>query len=172
MQLKVLNKYQSTHYTTHILFLFIRKKTLIIPKDLLSTEERDWGEKKSGEWIRKFFTFQFSCSVMSDSLWPHGPQLTRLPCPSPSPRVCLSSCPLNQWWHPTISSSVTSFFSCLQSFSVSESFPMSRLFISGGQSIGASASASVLSMNIHSGVISFRIDWFDLAVPETLKSLL
>ena len=90
----------------------------------------------------------FSHWVMSDSLWPHGLQHTRPPCPSPSPRVCPSSCPMNQWCHPTISSSVVPFSSCLQSFPVSGSFPMSRLFTSGGQSVGASTSASVLSMNI------------------------
>ena len=98
----------------------------------------------------------FSHSVMSDSLQPHGLQYIRLPCPSPSPRVCSKSHPLSQWCHPTISSSVTPFSSCLQSFPASGSFPMSRLFISGGQSIGASASASVLPMNIQ--------DWFPLGM--------
>ena len=88
-----------------------------------------------------------SCQVMSDSLRPHGLQHTRFPCPSPSPRVCPSSCPLNWCCHPTIFSSVTLFF-CLQSFSASGSFPMSWLFASGGQNIGASASAPVLPMNI------------------------
>ena len=78
----------------------------------------------------------FSCSIVSDSLPPHA----RLPCPSPSPRVCSNSCPLSQWCHPTISSSVVSFSSCLQSFPASGSFPMSRLFASRGQTIGASAS--------------------------------
>ena len=79
----------------------------------------------------------FSCSVMSDSLWPYGLQHTRLPCPSLSPRVCSNSCSLSRWCHPTISSSVT-HFSCHQSFPASGSFPVSRLFASGGQSIGAS----------------------------------
>ena len=90
----------------------------------------------------------FSCSVMSDSLRPPGLQHTRLPCPSASPELCSNSCPLSQGCHPTILSSVIPFFSCLQSFPAPESFPMSRLFASGGQSIRTSASASVLPMNI------------------------
>ena len=85
---------------------------------------------------------------MSDSLWPHGLQHARLPCPSTTPRACSNSCPLSWWYHPTISSSVVPFSSCLQSFPVSEFFPMSQFFTSGGQSIQASASASVLPMNI------------------------
>ena len=97
---------------------------------------------------------QFSHSVMSICLWPHGLQHARLPCPSPTPRACPNSCPLSQWCHPTISSSVIPFSSCLQSFPASESFPMSQFFASGGQSIGASASASILPMNIQ--------DWFPL----------
>ena len=91
---------------------------------------------------------QFSCSVVSDSLRPHGVQHTRLPGASPSPRVCSNSCPLSWWCHPTISSSVVPFSSCLQSFPASESFPMSQFFVPGGQSIGVSVSTSVLSMNI------------------------
>ena len=89
----------------------------------------------------------FRRSVMSDSLRPHGLQHTRLPCPSLSPWVCSNSCLLSPWCHPTILSSV-SFSSCLQSFPASGSFLMSWLFTSGGQSIGASASASVLPLNI------------------------
>ena len=91
---------------------------------------------------------------MSNSLWPHGLQHARPPCPSPTPRVYSNSCPLSPWCHPTISSSVVPFFPRLQSFPVSESFPMSQLFASGGQSIGVSTSASVLPMNIQ--------DWFPL----------
>ena len=87
-------------------------------------------------------------SVMSDSLWSHGLQHARLPCPSPSPRICSDSCPLNWWCHQTISSSIIPFSFCLQSFPASGSFPVSWLFSSGGRSIGASASVSVLSMNI------------------------
>ena len=90
----------------------------------------------------------FSHSFMSNSLLPHGLQQDRLPCPSPSPRVCSNSCPLSQWCHPTISSSVVPISSHLQSFPASGSFPMSWLFPSGGQSIGASASASVFPKNI------------------------
>ena len=97
---------------------------------------------------------QFSCSVVSDSLQPHGLQHTRPPCPSPTPGVYSNSCPLSQWCHPTISSSVVPFSSCLQSFPASGSFQISQFFTSGGQSIGVSASASVLPINIQ--------DWFPL----------
>ena len=89
----------------------------------------------------------FSHQVVSNSLGPYGLQCARPPCSSPSPGVCPSSCPLNRCCHPTISSSVTLFF-CFQSFPVSESFPMSQLFTSGGQSIGVPASVSVLPLNI------------------------
>ena len=94
-----------------------------------------------------FSSVQFSHSVVSNSLWPHGPQNARLPCPSPTPGVYPNSCPLSQRCHPTISSSVVPFSSCPQSFLASGSFPMSQLFASGSQSIGVSASASVLPMN-------------------------
>ena len=90
----------------------------------------------------------FSCSVMSDSLWPHGLQHARLPCPSLSPRVCSNSCPLSRWRHPIISSSVLPFSSCPQSFPASGFFSMSQLFVLVGRSIRASASASVLPVNI------------------------
>ena len=90
---------------------------------------------------------QFSCSVMSDSLRPHGLQCTRLAGPSPTLGAYSNSCPLHQWWHPTISSSVIPFSFYFQSFPTQESFQMSQFFISGGQSIGVSASASVLPMN-------------------------
>ena len=99
---------------------------------------------------------QFSHSVMSDSLQPHRLQHARLPCPSPSPKAYSNSCPLSWWCHPTISSSVVPFSSCLQSFPASGSFPLSQFFATGGQSIGASASASVLPMNIQ--------DWFPLGL--------
>ena len=85
---------------------------------------------------------------MSDSLWPHGLQNTRLPCPSLSSGVCSNSCPLSRWCRPTISSSVVPFSSRLQSFPASGFFPKSQIFASGGHSIGASASTSVLLMNI------------------------
>ena len=93
-------------------------------------------------------SLQFSCSVLSNSLWPPGLQHTRLPCPSPTPRAYSNSCPSRRWCHATISSSVVPFSSRLQSFPASGSFPMSQFFTSGGQSIGVSASASVLPMNI------------------------
>ena len=102
---------------------------------------------------------------MSDSLQPHGLQHSRLPCPSPSLGACSNSCPLSQWYHSTILSSVGPFSFCLQSFPASGSFPMSWHFTSGGRSIGAWAK--------YSGLISFRMDWSDLlAVQGTLKSLL
>ena len=102
----------------------------------------------------KINSVQFSRSVVSDSLRPHGLQHARPPCPSPTPRVYSNSCPLSQWCHPTISSSVVPFSFRLQSFPASGSFPMSQSFASGGQSIGASASASVLPMN--------TLDWSPL----------
>ena len=105
----------------------------------------------------------FSRQVMSDSWWPHGLQHARLPCPSPSPWVCSNSCPLSQWFHPTISSSVTPFSSCPQSFPASGSFPKSWLLTLGGQSMGASASAPIISMNIQG--------WFPLGLTD-LSSLL
>ena len=90
---------------------------------------------------------QLSHSVVSDSLWPHGLQHTRPPCPSPTPGVYSNSCPLSWWYHPTISSSVVPFSSCPQSLPASGSFQMSQLFASGSQIIGVSASTSVLPMN-------------------------
>ena len=90
------------------------------------------------------YTVQFSCSVMSYSLRPHELQHARPPCPSPTPRVHSNPCPLSQWCHPTISSSVIPFSSCPQSFPASGSFQMSQLFAWGGQSTGVSASASFL----------------------------
>ena len=90
---------------------------------------------------------QFSRLVMSDSLRPHESQLTRPPCPSPTPGVHSNSCPLSRWCHPAISSSVVPFFSCPQSLPASKSFPMSQVFPWGGQSIGVSALASVFPMN-------------------------
>ena len=114
----------------------------------LSSRTRDWTwalavkVTNPNHWL-----LLFSHSFMFDSLWPHGLQHTRLPCASLSPRVCSNSRPLSQWCHPTISSSVVPFSSCPRSFPASGSFPISWLFPSGGQSIGASA--SVLPMNIH-----------------------
>ena len=114
----------------------------------------------------------FSLSVMSDSLQPHGLQHTRLPCPPPSPGVPSNSRPLSQWCHPTISSSVTPFSSCPQSFSASGSFPVSWLFASGGQKV-LELQLQHQSFQWIFRVDFFRIDWFDfLAVQETLKTLL
>ena len=97
---------------------------------------------------------QFSHSVVSDSLWPHELQHARPPCPSPTPGVHSNSRPSSRWYHPAISSSVVPFSSCLQSFPASGSFPMNKFFTSGGQSIGVSASVSVLPVDIQ--------DWFPL----------
>ena len=108
-------------------------------------------------WMYTLFTFcsvQFSHLVVSDSLWPHGLQKARLPCLSLSPGVSSNSCSLNQWCYPTISSSVIPFSSCLKSFPASGSFPVSQLFASDGESIGASA--SVLPVNIQG--------WFPLGL--------
>ena len=102
----------------------------------------------------QFNSVQSSRSVVSDSLQTHGPRHAKLPCPSRTPGACSNSCPSSWWCHPTISSSVIPFSSHLQSFPASGSFPTSQFFASGGQSIGVSASASVLPMNIQ--------DWFPL----------
>ena len=110
-------------------------------------------------------------SVMSDSLWLHGLQHTWLSCPSPSSGACSNTCPLSWWCHPTISSSIIPFSSCLQSFPASGSFLVSGPFSSGSKRI--SFSFSISPFNKYSGLISFRTDWFDLlAVQGTLKSLL
>ena len=103
-----------------------------------------------------FHSVQLSHSVMSNSLQPHGLQHTRLPCPSSTPGACSNSCLLSQWWHPTILSSVIPFSFCSQFFPASGSFPVSWFFVSGNQSIGASASASVLPKTIR--------DWFPLGL--------
>ena len=103
---------------------------------------------------REYLLLQFSCSVVSKSLRPNELQYARLPCPTPIPRAYSNSCPSGWWCHPTISSSIVPFSSHLQSFPTSGSFPVSQFFASGGQSIGVSASASVLPMNIQ--------DWFPL----------
>ena len=97
--------------------------------------------------IHPISSVQFSRSVVSDSLWPHEPQHARLPGPSPTPGVYPNSCPLSWWCHPIISSSVVPFSSCLQFFSASGSFQKHQLFTSCGQSIGLSASTSVLEKN-------------------------
>ena len=98
--------------------------------------------------VKGINSVHFSSVSESNYLQPHGLQHARLPCPSPTPRACSNSCPSSQWCHPTISSSVTPFSFCLQSFPASGSSPMSRFFASDGQSIGVRASASALPMNI------------------------
>ena len=117
----------------------------IAQRTLLNALWRSGGKGSLGE--NQFSSVQFSHSVMSSSFRPHGRQHTRPPCPSPTPRVYSNSCPLSRGCHPTISSSVVPFSSRLQSFPASESLQMSQLFASGGQSIGVSASTSVLPMN-------------------------
>ena len=127
--------------------------------------------------INHFSSVQFSHSVMSDSLRPHGLQHARHPCPLPTPGVYSNSCPLNQWCHPTISSSVISFSSCLQSFPASGSFQMNQFFASGIRINTSpkywSFSFSISPSNEYSILISFRMEWLDLLVVQgTLKSLL
>ena len=119
--------------------------------------EASWWERltcSDGLDRAQFSSVQFSRSVVSDSLQSHGLQNARPPCPSPTPGVYLNSCPLSWWCHPTISSSVIPFSSCPQSFPASWSFPTSQFFTSGDQSIGVSASASVIPENIQ--------DWLPL----------
>ena len=119
-------------------------KLFTIKKVCLKMIARNWSNIKHPlnlSWV------QFSCSAVSNSLWPHGLQHARPPCPSPTPGVYSNSSPLSRWCHPTISSSVIPFSACPQSFPASGSFQMSQLFPSGGQRIGVSASTSVFPMN-------------------------
>ena len=118
-----------------------------VPSGNLPSSAPNWGSLVS---------VQFSCSGVSDSLRPHGLQHARLPCPSPTLRAYSNSCPSSRWCHTAISHSVVPFSTRLQSFPASGSFPMSQFFSSGGQSIGASASASLLPMNIQ--------DWFPIGL--------
>ena len=111
---------------------------------------------------RIFSSVQFSRSVLSNSLWPQGLHHARPPCPSPTPGVYWNSCPSSWWCYPTISSSVIPFSSCPQSFLASGSFPVSQLFASGDQSIGVSASASVLPLNIQDWFPSGTTGWISL----------
>ena len=124
------------------------------PFSVMKTKKEDFQDQMqlfilpSNKKKRNLQIVKFSCSVVSDSLRPPGLQHTRIPCPSPTPGACSNSCPSSRWCHPTISSSVDPFSSCLQSFPASGSFLTSQFFASGGQSIEVSASASVLSMDI------------------------
>ena len=131
---------------------FYLEKSEKLAKKISKFKTKYWSQ-----WIFLYISshsVKLSHSVMSDYLRPHGLQHATRPCPSPTPWACSNSCPLSQWCHPTISSSVIPFSSCLQTFPSSQSFLMSQFFTSGGQSIGVSASASVLPMNIQ--------DWFPL----------
>ena len=130
------------------------------------------------EWIKCDIhiqlNIQFSHSVMTYSFQPHGLQHTRLPCPSPAPGTCSNLCLSSSWCHPAISSSVAPFSSCLRSFPASGSFPMSQFCASGSQSIGVSASASSLPMNIQdwfplglTGWISFQAKWLSRVFSNT-----
>ena len=125
--------------------------------------------KEINEYTR-MLSVQFSCSVMSDSLWPCELQHSRLSCPSPTLGACSNSCPLSWWCHPTISSCVIPFSFCLQSFPASGSFPMSQFFASGSQSIGASASVSVLAVNTQ-GWLPLGVNWFDLLAVQVIVIL-
>ena len=112
------------------------------------------------QWNIQFSSVAQSCLTLC---FPIGLEHDRLPCPSPTPGACSNSCPSSRWWHPTISSSVIPFSSCLQSFPASGSFLVSHFFASGGQSVGDSASASVLPMNIQ--------DWLPLGLSDLISLL-
>ena len=122
------------------------------------------------KWVIWKRLLLFSHSVVSDSLQPHGLQHPRLPCPSPSPWACSNSCPLSWWYHPTISFSVIPFSSRLQAFPASGSFPVSQLFTSGGQSIGVSASSSVLPMNTQDWSPLWWTSWISLQPRDSQES--
>ena len=128
--------------------------------------EAHWGCINGRDGIKIQLSVQFSHSAMSSSLWLHGLEHDRPPCPSPTPRVYSNSCPLSWWCHPTISSSLVPFSSHLQSFPTSGSFPVSQFFAPGGQSIGVSASALVLPMNIRT---CFPEDWSPFCPRDSLS---
>ena len=117
-----------------------------------------------------FSLVQFRRSVMSNSSWPHGLQHARLPCPSPTPKAYSNSCPLSWWCHPTISSSVVPFSSCLQSFPASGYFSKSQFFPLGGQSNGVSASASVLPVNNQDCFLLGLTSWISLSLKGSQES--
>ena len=126
--------------------------------------------KKKSHFLTMLSSVQFSFSVVSKSLQPHRLQHTRLPCPSPTPGACWNSYPSSQWCHPAISSSVAPFSSCLQSFPIFQSFPIGSVLCIRWPKYW-SFSFSISPSNEYSGLISFRIDWFDLfAVEGTLES--
>ena len=131
-----------------------------------------WSKNLANKKNKNTPSVQFSHSVVSDSLQPHGLQHSRLPCPSPTPRAYSNSCPLSQWCHPTISSSVVPFSSCPQSFPASGSFQMSQFFTSGGQRIGVSTSASVLPINIQGWFTLGLTVWVSLQSKDSQESSL
>ena len=131
-------------------FFFFKKEFIVVELLYIAVLVSSVEQSESAISVHQFSSVTQSCRT----LWPHGLQHARLPCPSPTPGAGSNSCPLSQWCHPTILSSVIPFSSCLQSFPKSGSFPRSQFFASGNQSIGVSVSASVPPMNIQ--------DWFPL----------
>ena len=172
-------KSRKCHLLCH--FLLARRKSQVIPLFVQGCEYQEVGITRG--YFRVFLPYyllQFRAVTQScPTLRSYEPQHARLPCSSPTPGACSNSCPLNWWCYPTISSSVIPFSSYLQSFPASGSFPVSQLFASGGQSIHCSFIhlLKLFSFNIslsseYSGLIYFRMDWFDLlAIQGTLKSL-
>ena len=141
---------------------------------LFASGSHNFGASASASVLpmNQLSSIQFSHSVISDSLQPHRLQHARLPCPSPTPGACSNSCPSSQWCQPTISSSVVSFSSCLESFPASGSFPVHQFSASGSQIIGASVSASVLPMSIQDWFPLGLTGWISLLSKGLLKSLL
>ena len=147
-------------------------------ESLEDEEQSGWPSEVDNDHLRaiikvdplQFNSVQFSHSVVSDSLQPHESQHTRPPCPSPTPRVYPNSCPLSQWCHQTMLSSVVPFSSHLQLFPASGSFQMSQFFSSGGQSIGVSASASVLPMNTQDWSPLGWTGWISLQSKDSQES--
>ena len=141
------------HFTKTLIFGHARRLVgILVPWPGIEPGPLAVKTQSPNHWTTS--SVQFSCSVVSSSLRPHGLQHARPLCPSPTPRVYPYSCPLSQWCHPIISSSIIPFSSCLHSFPASRSFQMSQFFASGGQNIRVSTSTSVLPMNTQ--------DWFPL----------
>ena len=143
------------------LWPLLKRLWLLLFKHLCSVYFEKKVKKYFVNWIVSS-SVQFSCSVLSDSSWPHESQHTRPPCPSPAPGVHSDSRPSSQWCHPAVSSSAIPFSNCSQSLPVSEYFPMSQLFAWGGQSIGVSALASFLPMNTQGWSPSEWTGWTSL----------